>query len=1062
MSTMKWPARHLTLLLSPLLPALAGGADATISEVEQEMVTYPFSDPSPLAHLGRIYPYARFDGYSAQGAMQRWTMVKLENDYLTVMVAPGIGGKVWSAYDRVNHRDFIYRNPVVKFRDVGLRGPWTAGGLEFNFGVIGHAPTCATPVDYILRHDADGGVSCCIGALDLPSRTEWRVVIRLPKDQAAFETQASWRNPTDFHQSCYQWMTAAAEAADDLVVSHPGHHYLEHGGRAQTWPLDPAGHTLSHYQDNAFGDAKSYHVVGAQAEWFGGYYATRASGYGHWSLFGDKPGQKVWLWALSREGAIWRDLLTDPPAPQYIEMQSGLMHSQADDSSSATPFKHAALEPGAALQWGELWFPLSAIGGLAEASPWGVMNVTRADGNLVVAICPLRALDEELRVTAAGQPIHRQRLVAQPLTATTLTIPLLGHEGVLAVEVGDGLLAWQSDDGERQRLNRPLALTGAPAPGSAEGLFTAGEEHLRQRDEVQALASFSACLEVEPCHLRALTRAAELRCRRGEDAEGLALARRALALDATDAGANFAYGTANAALGNAADALDGFAWAARAPGLRAQADGRLAQLCMRDHHWWRAAEYAQRGGEDALDGQECRFLSAVIARHRQQPAAAGALLDGILARDPLHHGARFERLLLSGGAVERAAFLQPLHGEAPDQTCLELALRYAACGDDEAALAVLALSPPQPMVACWQAYLGRARDPAASARDLERALAAPVRLVFPSRVESIPVLRWAAQARPHWKSRYYLGLLLLGLGRDQDARAELLACGDAPDEAAFYLNRSRIYAPDERARAVADLERARVLDAADWRAAHLLVAEHLAAGEDQAALELAAAAAQAFPGNQAVTMDLAAAQLATGRYREVIALLAAATVLPYEGATDGRALYRRANLFAALEELKRGRADAAETCIAEARSWPEHLGSGRPYDPDERLEDFLSARCRHALGDEAGARRAYQRIAEWTAQQHAGSGTMTLIAALALRELGQGGEAAALLAGWHDKAPNDTTYQPWAQAVFAGDREGARQALLDPLTRQPRPLRVLARRQGDFPLLMAVAASLAP
>jgi hypothetical protein len=87
---------------------------------------------------------------------------------------------------------------------------------------------------------------------------------------------------------------------------------------------------------------------------------------------------------------------------------------------------------------------------------------------------------------------------------------------------------------------------------------------------------------------------------------------------------------------------------------------------------------------------------------------------------------------------------------------------------------------------------------------------------------------------------------------------------------------------------------------------------------------------------------------------------------------------------------------------------------------------------------------------------------MTLIAALALRELGQGGEAAALLAGWHDKAPNDATYQPWAQAVFAGDRDAARQALLDPLTRQPRPLRVLARRQGDFPLLMAVAASLAP
>jgi Domain of unknown function (DUF5107) len=1050
------------MLVLPLLPAFAGGADATINEVEQELVTYPFSDPSPMAHIGRIYPYARFDGYTATGTDQRWTMVKLENDYLTVMVAPGIGGKVWSAYDRINHRDFLYHNPVVKFRDVGLRGPWTAGGLEFNFGVIGHAPTCATPVDYILRHDADGGVSCCIGALDLPSRTEWRVVIRLPRDQAAFATEASWRNPTDFHQSCYQWMTAAAEAADDLVVSHPGHHYLEHGGRAQTWPLDGAGHTLSNYRDNAFGDAKSYHVVGAQAEWFGGYFANRNAGYGHWSLFGDKPGQKVWLWSLSREGGIWRDLLTDPPAPQYIEMQSGLMHSQADDSSSATPFKHAALEPGAALQWSELWFPLSAIGGLAEASPWGAMNVTRAGGDLVVAICPLRALDAELRVTAAGQLIHRQRLTAQPLTAITLTIPLLQHDGILAVEVGDGLLSWHSDDVQRERLNRPLAVTAAPAPGSAEGLFTAGEEHLRQRDYGQALLSFTACLEVEPCHLRALTRAAELRLRRGEDAEALALARQALALDASDAGANFAYGTANAALGNVSDAMDGFAWAARSPGLRAQADDRLAGLCMRDQKWWRAAEYAQRGGEDATDGQECRFLAAVIARHRQMGAAAGVLLDGILVRDPLHHGARFERLLLSGGEAERAAFLQPLRGESPDQTCLELALRYAALGDDDAALAVLALSPPRPLISCWQAYLRRGRDPAASDRDLERALAAPVRLVFPSRIEDIAMLRWASERRPHWKSSYYLGLLLLGLGRDSEARAELLACNDAPDEAAFYLNRSRIFTAAERARTVSDLERARSLDAADWRASHLLVAEHLEAGEEAAAVGIAAAALQAFPGNQAVTMDLAAAKLAAGRYREVIALLATATVLPFEGATDGRALYRRANLFAALAELKRGQPGAAEALIAEARTWPEHLGAGRPYDPDERLEDFLSARCRHALGDEQGARSCYQRIADWTALQHPGFGSMTLIAALALRELGLAGEAAALLSRWHAASPNDATYQPWAQAVFAGDREGARQALLDPLTGQPRPLRLLARRQGDFPLLVAVAASLAP
>ena len=51
-----------------------------------------------------------------------------------------------------------YDEPMMeKFRDVAMRGPWTSGGIETNFGVIGHAPTCSTPVDYLVRENEDGG-----------------------------------------------------------------------------------------------------------------------------------------------------------------------------------------------------------------------------------------------------------------------------------------------------------------------------------------------------------------------------------------------------------------------------------------------------------------------------------------------------------------------------------------------------------------------------------------------------------------------------------------------------------------------------------------------------------------------------------------------------------------------------------------------------------------------------------------------------------------------------------------------------------------------------------------
>jgi hypothetical protein len=45
--------------------------------------------------------------------------------------------KIWGAVDKTTCKEFIYFNHVAKFRDVPLRGLWTSGGIEFNFGIRG-------------------------------------------------------------------------------------------------------------------------------------------------------------------------------------------------------------------------------------------------------------------------------------------------------------------------------------------------------------------------------------------------------------------------------------------------------------------------------------------------------------------------------------------------------------------------------------------------------------------------------------------------------------------------------------------------------------------------------------------------------------------------------------------------------------------------------------------------------------------------------------------------------------------------------------------------------------
>ena len=61
-------------------PAAAGPGRATVPEYRKTIRTYPFSDPNPIAAVGRIYPYFRFDGYTDVAADRPWTAVELEND----------------------------------------------------------------------------------------------------------------------------------------------------------------------------------------------------------------------------------------------------------------------------------------------------------------------------------------------------------------------------------------------------------------------------------------------------------------------------------------------------------------------------------------------------------------------------------------------------------------------------------------------------------------------------------------------------------------------------------------------------------------------------------------------------------------------------------------------------------------------------------------------------------------------------------------------------------------------------------------------------------------------
>ena len=47
---------------------------------------------------------------------------------------------MWSLYDKVNQKELLYVNDVIRPSNLAVRNAWVSGGVEWNIGVIGHYP----------------------------------------------------------------------------------------------------------------------------------------------------------------------------------------------------------------------------------------------------------------------------------------------------------------------------------------------------------------------------------------------------------------------------------------------------------------------------------------------------------------------------------------------------------------------------------------------------------------------------------------------------------------------------------------------------------------------------------------------------------------------------------------------------------------------------------------------------------------------------------------------------------------------------------------------------------
>ena len=1039
------------------------GQQAVIKEEQQVFRTYPFDDPNPVVtmagRLERIYPYFSYNGYSRTGKDQAWKVVRLENPYVKVIVTPDIGGKVWGAIEKSTNHTFIYYNNVVKFRDIAMRGPWTSGGIEFNFGTIGHTPTTSTPVDYVLKENDDGSVSCIVGALELASRTEWRVEIRLPADKAYFETRSFWYNPTSINTSLYHWMNASAIGRDDLHFYFPGQNYISHGGEAHLWPIDEKGRNIYIYGENNFGRSKSYHILGEYSEYFGGNWQNDDFGFGHLALYNEKPGKKIWIWSLSRQGQIWEDLLTDKDkgGGQYIEMQTGLLFNQAGATSSLTPFKHLFFAPNGVERFSDIWFPFKKIGGLADATPYGSLNVTRDNNMLKIAICPLQNIDDELLVTAGEKQIYTRHLVLKPMEVFIDSVNLVGEEKIV-VTVGDNKIRYSSTDSEAKKLNRPMIANKDFDWTSVYGLYTEAAELAKQRNYKGSLDKYLACLDKDPIFSPALTGVAELYYRSMEYQKGLEYVFKALANDAYDPDANFVYGILNRQLGNMIDAKDGFGFAARSLKCRSAANTQLAEICFLEQNLIRAEEYAHNSLDYNKYNLNAYKLLAVIYRMQNRKNEAEEVLAKMSELDPLNHFVRFEQYLLTPDQENLSLFTSMIRNELPQETYLELAIAYANLGLNTEAIHVLENAPSYPVVYYWLAYLYQKENSNKQSQELlAQAFQTTPLLCFPFRRETVRVLEWAESEKETWQSKYYMGLIYWGKGRVEEARSLFTQCGNTSDFAPFYLTRGNLFKGENFEKVLLDYNKAVQISENKWRAYHILINYYHEIALYDKALDVSKIAYKEFADDHFIIgMDHAKTLLFNRKYKDCIYVLDNINILPYEGSREGHDFYRQANLLHAVELMEKGNYNKAIKFVEKSMEWPEHLGVGSPYIPDVRLENYIEALCYEQMGNKDKAGKLYEGIYKFTTENRTKWGSYHYVGAIVLRKLGKNDQAIELLKEWGEVQHPDDIVVKWSVAKFNKNNIKAQEVLDSKKVKTQGTPWNPAGSDKDFPLVLEV------
>jgi tetratricopeptide (TPR) repeat protein len=936
----------------------------SVSEASLTLPTYWIKgeNPNPVFRsqygVAHIYPYTLLDDIASTPAEKTYRTLVLENRYLQVTVLPDLGGRVYSVFDKISGREVFYKNPIVKFSPLAIRGAFFSGGVEFSFPVA-HAPTTADPVNWEIKENEDGSASISFGGLEHISRLRWMITLTLFPERCALAQDVQLFNPYSLPGRYHYWTNASLDADDrtefvyplrrvrsyefagtaswpfgrlDLILKDPGLPGME---GVPMWPAERMHETVNfRHQKNMLAQVS---IFGRDVSWdfFGAWRHAVDHGYAHFADHRDVAGMKLWSWGNAEVGVVNQSALTDDGS-LYAETQCGAMETQLD---------FAFLLPGRSRAWREWWLPLRQLGGLtcasAEAGARLSFTPAQEDGSLkmFVAVCPARNLGEtRVEIRASGRTLLSER------AAITPEEPWQATQELPATEIGIGPIQITVVDqaGETvldYTLERdPDPVEPAPQKeslpaGTSEYFYELGLRHENFDNRELALEAYRTAIELSPRNAEAHFRLG-LMVFRAADLERAGVHFRRARLGGL-AEANYYLGLLAVLAGNFQIAGRAFSRVPAECELSLPAQLCLGSLALRKGRWQQAARLFESVLSRDPESIPAGLLLGIALRRAGQVKKARRELLKVLEIDPLNQPALREMSLIDE-TTYRPRLDRLLNDDR--QYALDLACFYVETGLLEDACDVLVRPAgdwPYPMVFYLLAWIDQSRKQEDRALAwLAQAQQASPDTCFPSRLEEVLALQFALKTNPNdFKARYYLGNFLYARQRYQEAVEQWVAALPGMERFDVLYRNLGLAAwqrEKDNRKAIDLFEKAGQLNPCNQDLYLHLDDLYKAEGLTEKRWQLLQAIEALPEMREDVRKRSILMRVDLGRFEEALEIMQTEKFMPLEMDQSFHNLYVRALMQRAEERIKADRVDKAVADYQAALEYPENLGVGKP------------------------------------------------------------------------------------------------------------------------------------